>query len=324
MKAIVYTRYGPPDVLRPAELETPVPAHDEVLIRIRATTVTAGDYRIRGFDVPGEFWLPARVGFGLAGPRNRIPGSEFAGEIEAVGSDVTLFKQGDPVFGIDGTGFGAYAEYTCRPENSVLALKPDVMSFEEAAAVPFGALTALYFLRDRGNVQRGQNVLVYGASGGVGTAAIQLAKYFGANVSGVCSTANIELVRSLGANRVFDYTQEDFTASDEIYDIIFDTVGKTSFTRCKKSLRENGLYLATVFRLPQLFQMLWTSITGGRRIICSVAPERTADLDYLKELVESGDLKVVIDRRFPLEQAAEAHRYAEQGHKKGNVVITVD
>ena len=306
MKAIVYSRYGPPDVLRLAELEKPVPSNDEVLIRIRATTVNAGDYRIRGFDVPGEFWLPARLGFGLWGPRNRIPGSEFAGEIEAVGSNVTLFRQGDPVFGIDGAGFGPYAEYSCFPETGVLALKPDAMSFEEAAAVPFGALTALYFLRDRG------------------TAAIQLAKHLGANVTGVCSTANLDMVRSLGASRVFDYTLEDFTSSGETYDIIFDTVGRTSFTRCKKSLRENGVYLATVFRLPQLFQMLWTSITGGRRIICAVAPARKTDLDYLKEVVDSGNLKAVIDRRFPLEQAAEAHRYAEQGHKKGNVVITVD
>jgi NADPH:quinone reductase-like Zn-dependent oxidoreductase len=323
VKAIVYTHYGPPEVLQLRELDKPVPADDEVLVRVHATTVTAGDYRIRGFDVPAEFWLPARLGFGVLGPRKQIPGSEFAGEIEAVGKAVTRFKVGDQVFGIDGNGFGAYAEYTCRPETAVLAHKPRGISCEEAAAVPFGALTALHFLRDKGNLQRGQKVLVYGASGGVGTAAVQLARHFGASVSAVCSSANLDLVRSLGAERVFDYTREDVTESGERYDIIFDTVGKMSFTRCRKLLEERGLFLATVFRLPQLVQMLWTSVSGGRKIICSVAPERASDLVFLAELIDAGAIRPVIDRRYTLEQAAEAHRYAEQGHKKGNVVITV-
>ena len=324
MKAIVCTRYGPPDVLQLEEVPKPVPADDEVLIRNHASTVNAGDYRVRAFDVPAEFWLPARIGFGILRPRNRIAGSEFAGEIEAVGKGVTRFKQGDRVFGIiDGNGFGAYAEYLCRPEVSTLALMPSNMSFEAAAAVPFGALTALHFLRDKARLQPGQKVLVYGASGGVGTAAVQLARYFGAHVSGVCSTANLELVKSLGAETVFDYTREDFTASEETYDIIFDTVGKTSFAHCRPSLKEQGVYLATVFRLPDLAQMLWTSLVGGRRILCSVAPDGMDDLPLLGELVEAGKFRAVIDRRYPLEQAAEAHRYAEQGHKRGNVVITV-
>ena len=290
---------------------------------MHASTVTAGDYRVRGFDVPAEFWLPARLGFGLLGPRQQIPGSEFAGEIEDLGKDVTQFEKGDQVFGIDGQGFGAYAEYICRPANSALALKPSCMSYEEAAAVPFGALTALYFLKDLGRIRTRQRVLVYGASGGVGTAAVQLARYFGASVSAVCSTANLDLVRSLGAGKVFDYTKEDFTESGETYDIIFDTVGKASFKRCKPLLKGNGVYLATVFRLPQLVQMLWTAIFGGRRIICAVAPERAVDLVFLKELIEAGQMSAVIDRRYPLERAADAHAYAEQGHKKGNVVITI-
>ena len=200
---------------------------------------------------------------------------------------------------------------------------PSNMSFEEAAAVPFGALTALHFLRDKARLQPGRKVLVYGASGGVGTAAVQLARHFGAEVSGVCSTANLELVKSLGAETVFDYTREDFTASGETYDIIFDTVGKTSFAHCRTSLTEQGVYLATVFRLPQLVQMLWTSMVGGRRILCSVAPDGMDDLPLLGELIEAGEFRAVIDRRYPLEQAAEAHRYAERGHKRGNVVITV-
>jgi len=324
MKAIVYTKYGPPDVLQLKEIEKPTPRDNEVLIRVYATTVTAADYRIRSFTVPIEFWLPARIAFGLIRPKNPILGTELSGEIEAIGKDVKLFKKGDQVFGIDGSGFGAYAEYICRSEKGVLAKKPANMTYEEAAAVPFGAHTALFFLRDKANIQSGQKILIYGASGGVGTAAVQLARYFGADVTGVCSTTNLELVKSLGADKVIDYTKEDFTKSGETYDIIFDTVGKTSFSRCKNLLKQKGIYLATVFGLKELVHMLWTSMIGSKKAIYTVATERTEDLIFLKELIEAGKIKPVIDRRYPLEQTAEAHRYAEKGHKKGNVVITLE
>ena len=324
MKAIVYTKYGPPDVLQLKEIEKSTPRDNEVLIRVYATTVTAADYRIRSFTVPIEFWLPARIAFGLIRPKNPILGTELSGEIEAIGKDVKLFKKGDQVFGIDGSGFGAYAEYICRSEKGVLAKKPANMTYEEAAAVPFGAHTALFFLRDKGNIQSGQKVLIYGASGGVGTAAVELARYFGADVTGVCSTTNLELVKSLGADKVIDYTKEDFTKSGETYDIIFDTVGKTSFSRCKNLLKQKGIYLATVFGLKELVHMLWTSMIGSKKAIYTVANERTEDLIFLKELIEAGKIKPVIDRRYPLEQTAEAHRYAEKGHKKGNVVITLE
>jgi NADPH:quinone reductase-like Zn-dependent oxidoreductase len=324
MKAVVSHRYGPPEVLKLEEVDKPTPGDREVLIRVCATTVTAADYRMRSFDVPVAFWLPARLAFGLMRPKKKILGTELAGEVEATGRDVRLFKEGDRVFGMDGSGYGAYAEYTCRSEQGVLAIIPAGMTFEEAAVVPFGALTALFFLRDKGSIQSGQKVLIYGASGGVGTAAVQLARHFGAEVTGVCSTANLDLVASLGAQKVIDYTKDDFTKSGETYDIIFDTVGKTSFSRCKHSLKKKGCYLLTAFGLTQLIQMLWTKVTGGRKVICAVASEKAEDLIYIKELVETGEVKPVIDKRYTLEQTAEAHSYAERGHKKGSVVITVN
>jgi NADPH:quinone reductase-like Zn-dependent oxidoreductase len=260
--------------------------------------------------------------FGFRKPRKNIPGDELSGEIESVGKDVTLFKKGDQVFGINASGLGfggSNAEYKCLPEDGMISIKPGNMTYKEATAVPFGGLTALHFIR-KGNVQRGQKVLIYGASGSVGTYAVQIARYFGAEVTGVCSTSNIEMVKSIGAGKVIDYTKEDFTKSGQAYDIIFDTVMKTSFSRCKSSLKQRGLYLTVDW---PLFQALLTSITSSKKIVFGIAPTRIEDLVYLKELIETGKIKAVIDRCYSLEQTAEAHHYVEKGHKKGNVVITV-
>jgi len=325
MKAIVYTEYGPPDVLQLKDVEQPAPKANEVLIKVHATTVSTGDVNMRGFTfVPPGFGPLPRLMFGLRKPRKGILGVELAGEIEAVGKDVTLFKQGDQVFGINSTELGAYAEFVCWPEKRALAIKPANVTYAEAAAIPFGTGAALYFLKNLGKIQSGQSILINGASGSVGSAAVQLARHFGADVTGVSSTTNLDLVKSLGAHRVIDYTREDFRKGSKTYDIILDTVpGKTSFSGCKNSLKQNGLYLAVVGGLKEMAQMAWTSMKGGKKVVAGSPPERKEELIFLKELVETGKIKPVIDRRYPLERTAEAHRYVDQGHKKGNVVITV-
>jgi len=321
MKAIVCTKYGPPEVLQLKEVEKPVPKDNEVLIGIYATTVTSGDVRTRGFIFPRVHWLMMRLMLGFRGPRTKILGSDLAGEIEAVGKDVKLFKVGDQVFAYPGSG--GYAEYVCLPEKGVLAVKPINMTYEETAAVPFGGNTALHFLR-KANIQSGQKVLIYGASGSIGTAAVQLAKYYGAEVTGVCSTTNLEMVKSLGADKVIDYTKEDFTKSGETYDVIFDTVGRISLSRCKSSLKQRGIYVSAGMPMSHIVRGLWLSMTSSKKLIGGVSFPKPEGLVFLKELVEAGQLRPVIDRRYPLEQIAEAHRYVEKGHKKGNVVITVE
>ena len=324
MKAVVYTEYGPPEVLKLAEVAKPVPEDDEVLIRVHATAANTSDANVRGFTfVPPGFGLLPRLMFGITAPKKQIIGVAFAGEIEAVGVNVTRFQGGDQVFGLTGDDMGAYAEYVCVAEEGFLTTMPAGLSYEEAAAIPFGAHTALYFIRNKGQVQPGQKVLIVGASGSLGSYAVQMAKYYGAEVTGVCSTPNLDMVKELGADRVIDYTTEDFTKNGETYDVIFDTAGKSSFSGIKDSLKENGLYLAGAGGLREFAQMAWTSLSGDKKVIAGQATERPGDIDFLKELVEAGNMKPVVGRTYPLEQIVEAHRYLDTGHKQGNVVITV-
>jgi NADPH:quinone reductase-like Zn-dependent oxidoreductase len=328
MKAIVWTKYGPPDVLQLKEVEKPSPKENEVLVRIYASTVTAGDCEMRRLDFPIYLGLPMRFWIGFRKPKGiTIPGTELAGEVESVGKDVKLFKEGDQVFGSAGMDFGANAEYKCLPEEpgdmeGSLAIKPANLTYEEAATVPFGGRDALHFLR-KGNIQNGQKILINGAGGSIGTFAIQLAKYFGAEVTAIDSTAKLDMLRSIGADHVIDYTQEDFTQRGEIYDVIFDVVGTISFSRSKNSLIKNGTYLLANPMRGQIIRGPWTRMTSSQKVIMETSSPTTEDLIYLKELVEAGTIKTVIDRTYPLEQTAEAHRYVERGGKLGNVVITM-
>jgi len=334
MKAVLYEKYGPPELLQLKEVEKPVPKDSEVLIKVYAATVPAEALLLRSLPFSPLLWFLTRIGIGLIKPRKTMLGSELAGEIESVGKDVRSFKEGDKVFGSDLSGLGAYAEYKCMPEGGVLAIKPANMTYEEAAPV-CGALAAWNLLKNMANIQSGQKVLINSVSGSVGTAAVQIAKYFGAEVTGVCNTTNIELVKSLGADNVIDYTREDFTQTGHRYDVIYDTydtydtIVKNSFTHCKGSLRERGIYISAIPTVTILLQMLWTSKINGKKAIFSATglrpvPERRILLRELVELIEAGKIKSIIDKCYPLEQIAEAHRYVEKGYKKGNVVIAIE
>ncbi len=325
MRAIIWTKYGPPDVLQLREVAKPAPKDKEVLIRIQATTVITADCELRSLKIPFALMLPIRIYLGFIKPRIRILGQELAGEIEEIGKDVTRFRIGDQVFAWTGFRFGAYAEYTCLPESDYVVIKPSNMTYEQSASLAVGGLEAAHFMR-RCDIRPGQKVLINGAGGSIGTFAIQIAKSYGAEVTGVDSTEKLAMLRSIGVDHVIDYTQEDFCRSGETYDVIFDVIGKSSFSRCVKSLKPNGRYLLGNPGLSQQIQARWTSMPGGRKVITwgvRSASEFTEDINFIKELIEAGKIKTVIDRRYPLEQIAEAHSYVEQGHKKGNVIITL-
>lgn len=317
MKAAIYTQYGPPEVLQVKAVEKPMPKSNEILIKVKATAVNSGDWRLRKADP-----FAVRFIFGFMKPKINILGSVFSGEVESVGNQVKLFKAGDQVFGHTDMNFGSYAEYNCLPENGSIALKPANISHEEAAVIPFGGVTALHFIK-KAAIKPGQKVLVVGASGAVGSAAVQLAKSLGADVTGVCSTGNIALVKSIGADKVFDYTQEDFTQKGETYDVIFDTVKAISVSRSIKSLNKNGIMILSAAGIPEMLQGAWISMTSSKKVLTGVISHTAADIVFLKGLIEAGKFKPVIDRTYPLEQIAEAHAYVEKGHKKGNVAIEI-
>jgi NADPH:quinone reductase-like Zn-dependent oxidoreductase len=324
MKAALCTAYGSPEVMQIKEIPKPVPQENEILIKVSATTVSSADVRIRSCDVPFLFWLPFRLFMGFRTPRNKILGQDVAGEVTEIGSSVTLFKVGDQIFGSTfGSGSGANAEFMTIKESAVLAKKPANLNYNEAAAIFFGAHTALHFL-NKGKIGKNQKVLIYGASGSIGTYAVQLAKYFGAHVTGLCSTSNLDLVKSLGADKVIDYTKDNFKEKAETYDIIFDTVGKSPFFDCVRSLTKQGYYLRAVhLNIPSILKGIWIGITTKKKVIGGVAGENLASLLFLRKLIEEGHLKPVIDKIYPLSEMVEAHRYVETGHKVGNVVVKI-
>jgi 2-desacetyl-2-hydroxyethyl bacteriochlorophyllide A dehydrogenase len=328
MKAIVWTKYGSPDGLLLKEVEKPVPKDDEVLIKIHATTVTAGDSEMRRLELPLMLSFPVRLYAGFLRPK-RIPilGQELAGEVEEVGKDVKLFKKGDQVFGTTGFGFGAYAEYIClhgdpNEMQGALAKKPANMTYEEAAAVPTAGFEALHYLR-QADIQRGQKVLIIGAGGSIGTFSVQLAKHFGAEVTGVDSTEKLDMLRSIGVNHVIDYTKEDYTNNGESYDLIIDVVGRRSVARRLKLLKQDGYYFLAYAGFSNIVLGMWTSMTSNKKVKIESASQKQEDLIFIKELIEAGKLKSIIDKTYALEQIAEAHRYVETGQKMGSVVITI-
>lgn len=322
MLAATCRRYGPPDGLKIEEVARPAPKADEILVRVRASSVTSGDVRLRNFSGAGVFWLPMRLIFGVLRPRNPLTGMEFAGSVEGVGEGATGFHVGDAVFGMK-IG-GANAEFVAVRAAGAIAAKPDGLSFEEAAVVPFGALSALAFVRDFVQIKPGQKILIHGASGAVGVFAVQLAKHFGAHVTGVCSTANVELVRSLGADLVIDYSKTDFTQGTDVYDAILDTVGGTSFSRSKRVLAPTGRHVFVVQKFVQLLQALWTAMRPGKRVIVGFSAGNSKDdLLLIKRFIEEGSIRPVIDRRYRLQEIVAAHRYVETGRKRGGVVVSV-
>ncbi len=328
MKAIIFTEYGSPDVLRLADVAKPTPGDNEILVRVRATPVNYGDLTARDFahsrfNMPALLYLPARLSFGWNKPKINIPGSELSGDVEAVGSAVTKFKPGDAVFAYVGMKMGANAEYLCIPENGMAALKPADMDYAEASTLPYGAIMASSLLR-KVNLQPGQKVLINGASGGIGSMAVQLARHhYSAEVTGVCGTPRVDYVKALGADRVIDYKNEDFTQNGETYDVIFDILGRLSFARARHSLKPDGILLYASFKGRALLDMLWTALFSRRKVICSLADEKVGDMELVRELAEAGKVRAVIDRSFPLEQAGHAHRYVESGNRQGSVVLTI-
>lgn len=330
MKAVAYKEYGPPEVLKLEEVARPAPKDDALLVRVHATTVNFGDLLARNFKntplsefyMPLPLWLPVRIALGWSKPKVRILGSEFSGVVESVGKDIKEFKEGDEVFGYTGQRMGAYAEYLCISEDKMVGIKPKNMTHEEAASIPYGAIMANDHLK-RVKIQPGRKVLVNGASGGIGSAGVQLAKYFGAEVTGVCGTHGQDYVKALGADHVIDYGKEDFTTNGKAYDVIYDILGKSTFSKCRSSLTDNGTYLNASFKTGKILQMIRTKIAGKKKVVCAFARERHEDMAHIRDLAEAGALRAVIDRTFPLERAVEAHRHIEDGRNRGRVVITI-
>ncbi|MEO1287615.1 MAG: NAD(P)-dependent alcohol dehydrogenase [Chloroflexota bacterium] len=328
MKAVVFTEYGSPDVLTLQDVTQPTPTEKEILVRVRATSVSYGDLLVRDFgnvgiskfNMPAPLWLPARLSFGWSKPKVNILGAEFAGDVEAIGNAVTRFQVGDAVFGYLGQTMGANAEYITIAEDGLVEHKPTNIPYPEASAIAYGATMAIPIL-EKVNIQAGQKVLINGASGSIGSVALQIAKYKGTEVTGVCSTNRLDYVRELGANHVIDYTTTDFTQNSIQYDVIFDVLGKSSFTKCRHSLTENGIYLLASFKTGHLLDMLWTSFVGNKKVICALSDEHPKHLSLAKKLAQSGDLKTIIDRCYPLEETANAHRYIESGQRTGQVII---